>query len=97
MTHLKCFDYLFGLTCKPPPQKKIIYWLHIDQCKSKIGSYSLSTKVMEAVTDAGMTQIDETVVMTTIAAGDSATDQELAPPAPPKKRLVETDIEVRRA
>lgn len=52
---------------------------------------------MEAVTDAGMTQIDETVVMTTIAAGDSATDQELAPPAPPKKRLVETDIEVRRA
>ncbi|XP_051909445.1 utrophin isoform X3 [Hippocampus zosterae] len=56
-----------------------------------------SFQVMEAVTDAGMTQVDEAVVMTTIAAGDSATDQELAPPAPPKKRLVETDIEVRRA
>uniref|UniRef100_A0A3Q3EBK5 Utrophin n=1 Tax=Hippocampus comes TaxID=109280 RepID=A0A3Q3EBK5_HIPCM len=55
-----------------------------------------SFQVMEAVTDAGMTQVDETVVMTTIAAGNSATDQELAPPAPPKKRLVETDIEVRR-
>ncbi|XP_049613871.1 utrophin isoform X7 [Syngnathus scovelli] len=57
-----------------------------------------SFQVMEAVTDAGMTPVDERVVMTTVAmaAGDSATDQELAPPAPPKKRLVDTDMEVRR-
>ncbi|XP_077408097.1 utrophin isoform X3 [Vanacampus margaritifer] len=57
-----------------------------------------SFQVVEAVTDAGMTQVDEQVVMTTVAvaAGHSAADQELAPPAPPKKRLVETDIEVRR-
>ncbi|XP_061667826.1 utrophin isoform X3 [Syngnathoides biaculeatus] len=59
-----------------------------------------SFQVMEAVTDAGMTQEDELVVMKTVAvaasAGDSAADQELAPPAPPKKRLVEADVEVRR-
>lgn len=54
---------------------------------------------MEAVTDAGMTQVGEQVVMDTasVAAASSADDQELTPPAPPKKRLVETDAEVRRA
>lgn len=52
---------------------------------------------MEAVTDAGMTQAEETVVVETITGGASPADQELAPPAPPKKRLVETDVEVRRA
>lgn len=51
---------------------------------------------MEAVTDAGMTQVEEQVVVDTVAVAASITDQELAPPAPPKKRLVETDAEVRR-
>uniref|UniRef100_A0A3Q3N7H7 Utrophin n=1 Tax=Mastacembelus armatus TaxID=205130 RepID=A0A3Q3N7H7_9TELE len=50
-----------------------------------------SFQVMEAVTDAGMTQAEEQVVVASVAA--SITDQELAPPAPPKKRLVETDAE----
>ncbi|XP_057678850.1 dystrophin isoform X3 [Corythoichthys intestinalis] len=54
-----------------------------------------SFQVMEAVTDAGMTQVDEQVVMKPVAVS-GATDEELAPPAPPKKRLVETDVEVRR-
>lgn len=58
----------------------------------------LTVKVMEAVTDAGMTQVEEQIVVDTIAvtADASTADQELAPPAPPKKRLVETDAEVRR-
>ncbi|KAM9703806.1 utrophin isoform 2-T3 [Menidia menidia] len=52
-----------------------------------------SFQVMEAVTDAGMTQeVEEQVAVETFA----VTDQELAPPAPPKKRLVETDAAVRR-
>lgn len=53
---------------------------------------------MEAVTDAGMTQVEEQVVVDTVAVAAAASfaDQELAPPAPPKKRLVETDAEVRR-
>lgn len=53
---------------------------------------------MEAVTDAGMTQVEEHVVVDTvaIAATVSIADQELTKPAPPKKRLVETDAEVRR-
>nr|XP_033503851.1 dystrophin isoform X5 [Epinephelus lanceolatus] len=57
-----------------------------------------SFQVMEAVTDAGMTQVEEQVVVDTVAvaAAASLADQELAPPAPPKKRLVETDAEVRR-
>ncbi|XP_067428603.1 utrophin isoform X3 [Thunnus thynnus] len=57
-----------------------------------------SFQVMEAVTDAGMTQVEEQVVVDTVAvaAAASIADQELAPPAPPKKRLVETDAEVRR-
>lgn len=55
-------------------------------------------QVMEAVTDAGMTQVEEHVVVDTVAVATSApsADQELAPPAPPKKRLVETDAELRR-
>lgn len=54
---------------------------------------------MEAVTDAGVTQVEEQVVVETVAvtASELATDQELTPPAPPKKRLVETNVEVRRA
>uniref|UniRef100_A0A8C4GNV1 Utrophin n=1 Tax=Dicentrarchus labrax TaxID=13489 RepID=A0A8C4GNV1_DICLA len=54
--------------------------------------------VMEAVTDAGMTQMEEQVVVdtVTVAAASSITDQELAPPAPPKKRLVETDAEAKK-
>ncbi|XP_029983839.1 utrophin isoform X3 [Sphaeramia orbicularis] len=57
-----------------------------------------SFQVMEAVTDASMTQVEEHVVVDTVAvvAAASITDQEVAPPAPPKKRLVETDVEVRR-
>lgn len=53
---------------------------------------------MEAATDAGMTQVEEQDVVDTVAvaAAASMADQELAPPAPPKKRLVETDAEVRR-
>lgn len=53
---------------------------------------------MEAVTDAGMTQVEEQVVVDSVAvaAATSVSDQELAPPAPPKKRLMETDAEVRR-
>ncbi|XP_028253113.1 dystrophin isoform X2 [Parambassis ranga] len=57
-----------------------------------------SFQVMEAVTDAGMTQVEEQVVVDTVAVATAASsaDQELAPPAPPKKRLVETDAELRR-
>ncbi|KAM9353992.1 utrophin isoform 2-T2 [Pholidichthys leucotaenia] len=57
-----------------------------------------SFQVMEAVTDAGMTQVEEQVAMETVAVAAAASigDQELAPPAPPKKRLMETDVEVRR-
>ncbi|KAG8011327.1 Dystrophin, partial [Nibea albiflora] len=57
-----------------------------------------SFQVMEAVTDAGMTQVEEQVVVDSVAvaAATSVSDQELAPPAPPKKRLMETDAEVRR-
>lgn len=53
---------------------------------------------MEAVTDAGMTQVEEQIVVDTIAVAAAASmpDQDLSPPAPPKKRLVETDAEVRR-
>lgn len=53
---------------------------------------------MEAVTDAGMTQVEEQVVVDTVTVDSAASiaDQELSPPAPPKKRLVETDAEVIR-
>ncbi|XP_035534199.1 dystrophin isoform X2 [Morone saxatilis] len=67
-----------------------------DNLVQKLEDYSF--QVMEAVTDAGMTQMEEQVVVdtVTVTAASSITDQELAPPAPPKKRLVETDAEVRR-
>lgn len=52
-------------------------------------------KVMEAVTDAGVTQVEEEVVMDTADVAAKAADQELTPPAPPKKRLLEMDAEVR--
>uniref|UniRef100_A0A8C4GNL2 Utrophin n=1 Tax=Dicentrarchus labrax TaxID=13489 RepID=A0A8C4GNL2_DICLA len=63
-----------------------------DNLVQKLEDYSF--QVMEAVTDAGMTQMEEQVVVdtVTVAAASSITDQELAPPAPPKKRLVETDL-----
>ncbi|XP_068615937.1 utrophin-like, partial [Brachionichthys hirsutus] len=46
---------------------------------------------------AGMTEMEEQVVVDTVAvvASASIADQELARPAPPKKRLVETDAECR--
>lgn len=50
---------------------------------------------MEAVADTGMTQVEEKGTDTVTAAA-SAVDQELAHPAPAKKRLVETDAEIRR-
>lgn len=58
----------------------------------------LSAKVMEAVANSGMTQVVEEVVVDTVAVAAAASipDQELAPPAPPKKRLMETDAEVKR-
>ncbi|XP_058469744.1 utrophin isoform X4 [Solea solea] len=57
-----------------------------------------SFQVMEAVADSGMNQVEEEVVVDSVAvmAAASIADQELAPPAPPKKRLVETDAEVKR-
>ncbi|XP_078146088.1 utrophin isoform X3 [Centroberyx gerrardi] len=58
-----------------------------------------SFQVMEAVTNAGMAQVEEQVVVVdavAMTAAASIADQELPPPAPPKKRLVETDAEVRR-
>ncbi|TMS11987.1 hypothetical protein E3U43_016945 [Larimichthys crocea] len=67
-----------------------------DNLVQKLEDYSF--QVMEAVTDAGMTQVEEQVVVDSVAvaAATSVSDQELAPPAPPKKRLMETDAEVRR-
>ncbi|KAM3602596.1 uncharacterized protein V6R79_007126 [Siganus canaliculatus] len=67
-----------------------------DNLVQKLEDYSF--QVMEAATDAGMTQEEEQIVVESVAmaAGVSVTDQELAPPAPPKKRLVETDAEVRQ-
>ena len=69
----------------------------VDLCQFSLMLY-LAAKVMEAVTDAGMTQVEEEVVVDTVAvaAATSMADQDLTPPAPPKKRLVETDAEVRR-
>lgn len=57
------------------------------------------SKVMEVVTDAGMTQLEAQVIADTVAvtAVSLSTDQDVSPPAPPKKRLLETDTEVRRA
>lgn len=63
-----------------------------------VTTLTLSVKVMEAVTDAGVTQTEEQVIVdgVAVAAAASSPDQELAPPTPPKKRLVETDAEVRK-
>uniref|UniRef100_A0A3Q2V9M2 Calponin-homology (CH) domain-containing protein n=1 Tax=Haplochromis burtoni TaxID=8153 RepID=A0A3Q2V9M2_HAPBU len=61
-------------------------------------SFQVCDSISGAVTDAGMTQVEEQVVVDTVAV-DSVTsidDQDLAPPAPPKKRLMETDAEVIR-
>ncbi|KAM4529492.1 utrophin isoform 3-T3 [Fundulus diaphanus] len=55
-----------------------------------------SFQVMEAVTEAGMTQVEDKVTVDTAAAASPSVDQELAQPAPAKKRLVETDAGVRR-
>ncbi|XP_056150942.1 dystrophin isoform X3 [Lampris incognitus] len=57
-----------------------------------------SFQVMEAVTSGSMAQMEEEVVTDTVALAAAAVmaDQELAPPAPPKRRLLETDVEVRR-
>lgn len=51
---------------------------------------------MEAVTDAGLTQVDGQVAMemaTTTAA--EVTDQELTLASPPKKRVLEVDTQVK--
>lgn len=57
----------------------------------------LIAKVMEAVTDAGIMQVEEHVVDTIgVVAAASVSDLELPPPAPPKKRHVESDAEIRR-
>ncbi|XP_061603064.1 utrophin isoform X1 [Cololabis saira] len=55
-----------------------------------------SFQVMEAVTDAGMNQVEEQVVVDTIAVVSSTVDQELAPPTPPKRQMLELDAEGRR-
>ncbi|KAM4713321.1 utrophin isoform 7-T7 [Anableps anableps] len=55
-----------------------------------------SFQVMEAVTDSGMTQAEEKVMVEKVAAASPTVDQELAQPAPAKKRLMETDAEIRR-
>lgn len=51
---------------------------------------------MEAVTDAAIIQEEGLVSMekTTMTAAEDV-DQELTPPAPPKKRLLEMDAEVK--
>ncbi|XP_053737339.1 dystrophin isoform X2 [Synchiropus splendidus] len=65
-----------------------------DNLVQKLEDYSF--QVMEAATDAGMSPVEEQVSLTTVVAATSTAGQELAPPAPPKKRLVETDVEIRR-
>lgn len=47
------------------------------------------SQVMESVSDAGITPTD--VAMETVA---SPVDEDLDPPAPPKKRLVETNADI---
>lgn len=55
-----------------------------------------AVEVMEAVTDAAIIQEEGLVSMekTTMTAAEDV-DQELTPPAPPKKRLLEMDAEVK--
>ncbi|XP_047244031.1 utrophin isoform X9 [Girardinichthys multiradiatus] len=55
-----------------------------------------SFQVMEAVADSGMTQEEENLMVDSVAVASSTIDQEFAQPAPAKKRLVETDAEIRR-
>ncbi|XP_056873556.1 utrophin isoform X3 [Takifugu flavidus] len=57
-----------------------------------------SFQVMEAVTDAGIPQEDEQVIIDTVAVGTDAsvTDLDLTPPASAEKRLVGMDPEVTR-
>lgn len=50
---------------------------------------------MEAVTDAGIPQEEEQIIVDTVAAA-SATDLDLAPPASAEKRLAGMDPEVTR-
>ncbi|KAM6954362.1 utrophin [Aplochiton taeniatus] len=69
-----------------------------DNLVQRLEDYSF--QVTEALTIAGMTPTEEWVVVETATAAAAVTrchDQDLTPPAPPKKRLVETDAEVRRA
>uniref|UniRef100_A0A8C5I3D6 Utrophin n=1 Tax=Gouania willdenowi TaxID=441366 RepID=A0A8C5I3D6_GOUWI len=58
----------------------------LEDCSFQFFVCPSHAQVMEAVTDAGLTQVEERIVV----------DAELAPPGPPKKRLVETDSELLR-
>ncbi|XP_066527919.1 utrophin-like isoform X3 [Hoplias malabaricus] len=62
-----------------------------------------SNQVTLAVTVAGMPQVQERVVMETVSTvverfehTVTSSDQELPPPAPPKRRLLDTDTELRK-
>ncbi|XP_037541797.1 dystrophin [Nematolebias whitei] len=55
-----------------------------------------SSQLMEAATNAGMPQVGEQSIVDTVAPTTSLVEQELAEPAPCKKRMVETDAETRR-
>ncbi|XP_030642262.1 utrophin isoform X2 [Chanos chanos] len=62
-----------------------------------------SNQVTEAVTKAGMPQVQERVVMETVTTAVerfeqtvASDDPELPPPAPPKRRHLDADMEVRR-
>ncbi|XP_072299012.1 utrophin [Eucyclogobius newberryi] len=67
-----------------------------DNLVQKLEDYSF--QVMEAVADAGVTQMEEQVIVDTdaVTVVSSRGDQDVAPPAPPKKRLVETEPQVRQ-
>ncbi|KAF7230569.1 transcript variant X2 [Nothobranchius furzeri] len=55
-----------------------------------------SFQVMEAVTDAGMTQVVEQATVEMDATASFTLEQDSSEPAPPKRRLVETDAEIRK-
>lgn len=61
-------------------------------------TYDLSNEVMEAVTDAGIPQEDEQVIIDTVAVGAAAsvTGLDLTPPASAEKQRVGMDPEVTR-
>uniref|UniRef100_A0AAV2KBP9 UTRO n=1 Tax=Knipowitschia caucasica TaxID=637954 RepID=A0AAV2KBP9_KNICA len=67
-----------------------------DNLVQKLEDYSF--QVMEAVADAGMTPMEEqvTVDASAVKVLSSTEDQDVAPPAPPKKRLLETEPQVRQ-